>query len=374
MRRSGSLLAALALVALPLVSAAQAQVQGASIRLEPSKLELVGDTGPQVLRVTVEGSVAGTVVLSFRDAVVGPDGVGTEAPFGTTADSLSGTVQLLPPSFDYVPDVDPVAFTGSVALAAGAVDRPRFGTLVAELTTPDGAVAASTRMPVLAVPGQRAIETLPDGTFALTVDDLDIAPQAFTIADQVLPDLPGIIGHGPLTSIVTVRNVGTAVVESRVAWEYHRLGLADLFSPESQPTLSIGTGSRFLIPGEVATAEGQSNLTLDAGPFDAVPVVGFVRVRATVTWDLAGVARGDDQGTTVSRTLLVFPWSEVLVGLLVWTAWRRRFGKVVDLRYSNEPIPIEPGTHRQVGWWRRVGEEAFDRIVGTGRGKRRKRV
>jgi hypothetical protein len=372
MRRPGSLLAALALVALPFVSAAQAQVQGASIRLEPSKVELVGDTGPQVVRVTVEGSVAGTVVLSFRDAVVGADGVGTEAPFGTTADSLSGTVELLPPTFDSVPDVEPVAFTGSVALAAGPVDRPRFGTLVAELTTPDGAVAASARIPVLAVPGARAIETLPEGTFAVTVDDLDLAPQAFTFVDELLPDIPGVIGHGPLTTIVTTRNAGTAVVETRVAWEYHRLGLADLFSPESRPTLSTGTGSRFLIPGEVGTAQGQSNLTLDAGPFDAVPLVGFVRVRATVAWDLAGVAGGAE--TTVSRTMLVFPWSEFVVGLVVWSAWRRRFGKVVDLRYSNAPIPIEPGTHRQVGWWRRVGEEAFDRIVGTGRGKRRKRV
>ena len=370
MRRPGSLLAALALVALPLV--ASAQTAQPMVSLEPSALALVGATGPQVFRVTVQGGSAGTLSLSLRDAVVGADGAATDAPSGTSSDSLAGTLEIVPSSFDYLPTGEPIAFTGSVTLSAGAVDRPRFGTLVAELTSSDGAVVAASRVAVVAVPGARAIATLPEGTFAIAVDDLDLAPEAFTFVDRILPDIPGVIGHGPLTTIATTRNVGTAAVDTRVAWEYHRLGLADLFSPESQPTLSVGSGTRFVIPGEVAATEGSSAITLDAGPFDAVPLVGFVRVRATVTWDLAGVA-GSREGTTVSRTVFVFPWSEVLAALLVWSAWRRRFGKVVDLRYSNEPMPIEPGSHRQVAGWQRVARETFDRIVGAGGGRRRRR-
>lgn len=369
MRRLAAPLVALVLAGMPLV--ASAQTDRATISIEPSTVELVGTAGPQVVRVTVQGGVPGTLVLSLRDAVLGVGGAAIEAPLGTSPDSLGGLVEVVPPSFDYAPAAEPVTFTSGVALVAQSADRPRFGFLVAELTTPDGAVAAAVRIPVVAVPGERVVAELPAGTFGVAVDDLDIAPEAFTIVDRLLPDLPGVIGHGPLTSIVTARNVGSAVVEARVAWTYHRIGLSDLFSPESQPTLSYGSASRFLIPGEVASAEGSSVLTLDAGPFDAMPVIGLVRVRATVQWDLAGVASAPEP-ITVSRTLIVFPWSEALAALLAWAAWRRRFGKIVDLRYSNEPVPIEPGAHRQVGRWRRIGQDAVARIVGTASGRRRR--
>lgn len=368
MRRLLALVAVLVVLALPVVAAAQEE--RTDVGFAVPRVELVGDAAPTEVRFTVVGGSLTTVGLSLRDGAVDADGRGDVVDLGTTEDTLSGWVAVTPASFTRVGDTEAETFTATVGLLAGAVDRPRFGVLVAEVTE-DGAVVASSAIPVVAVPGEAAAAALPEGRFAVEVGDLGARAEAFTIVDRLVPDLPGVIGHGPLAVSVVASNVGTSIVDARVAWEYHRLGVLDVFRDEAAPTLVDGSGPGLLIPGQVATLDASSRVTLESGPVDAMPIVGLVRVRATVTWDLAGVVA--PRSAAVSRTVLVLPWSELLVGALAWWGWRRRFGRRTDLRYSNAPLPVAVGAHRGGGRLWRVAREVFDRIVGAGRGKRRRR-
>lgn len=356
-RRILPLVAVAAILVPALARAQEASPGGVSISIEPSPVEIVGGTDPLDVSIRVRGGTAGVLRLRLVDAAGGGD------------DVVGRVLSVSPASFIYDPDAGDRAFIATIALVAGAPEEPIAAALVARLSSADagGEEQASVTVPVIASADGDLAGSFAPGALRVAIDDLSFEKAPFTIVDRLLPDLPGIVGHGPIGAVVTVRNAGSAVLEARVTWAYRRVGPLDLFRGGEPPTLSYGGTSRLLLPGGTFTDDGSSRIDLSGGPFEALPLIGFVRVTATVDGGLEGATA---QAVTGSRVILVFPWSEVLVASVAWVVYRRRFGRVIDLRYSNEPLPIEPGAHRRTVV-RKTLLGTFDRVVGAGAGKRR---
>lgn len=339
-----------------------AQIPSLTLTVEPARLEFLGTGEGQTVRVTVSGGSAGVVTLTLYDAIADAQGRWREEPYGTSDATLAGTLALSPTSFRYDPGDAPQVFEALARLPAGPVDRPRVGSLIVtvgpEIT--GGALVvqqAAVQVQVLATPDAVGVGVLPPGSFSLDVGDITVRQgRPFSPIDRLLPDLPRVVGRGPISTSVRVSNLGTAIVDARVNWEFDRVGPLGLFSSAINPTpyVRVGLSPRYVLPGQRFTSEGSSTARFDAGPLDAMPFIGLVRIVAKVEATLGDVPVASGVAT---RTVFVFPWGEALAIGLVWLGVRRLRRRTIDLRYANEPIDASPGTHRRSKWWRLTGGE-----------------
>ena len=104
------------------------------------------------------------------------------------------------------------------------------------------------------------------------------------------------------------------------------------------PTLRVENRPRFLLPGQPFQDSTTSLIpSAAANDVDSLPFIGFVRISATVSGGLSGL---DAEPQTLSRTVLVFPWSEALFLFLVWLGqreWRHRRGRRVHVGATPPP-------------------------------------
>ena len=340
MRRAARSLLALGMLGAALWAAPSARSEGTRISAGPTRLEFFSgdDANPQSIRATVEGGSPGQVTFRLVDAIIDPSGGWTDAPLGSTPSTLAGVASFSQDSFDYVPG-GPQEFEVALSVDFATVDGPRFGSVIVTLSpdpTVDGAAVRQTgavALQVIAAPDEASLEGIPGIRAVLTLDSIEVrATKPWTPVDAAFPDLPWVVNHGPVEVVARGRNVGTVVLDQRVSYDFVRLNPIELLTrADPIPVLTIENLPTYLLPEQSFDDSARSRLVVDGVEtgIDALPFIGFVRIRATATGSLAGLEADPVSRTT---TFLVFPWKEAVFVFLVWLfqrEWRHRRGRKV---------------------------------------------
>jgi hypothetical protein len=346
-----ALIAGAALSAAPAFSQSQEDDSRASVTVGPVRVEFAGDgTLTRTVTAFVRGSQPGTVQAELLDAVVREGGYGwTSVRLGSTPNSLQDAVVFTPDHYDFVPNGSEQEFTFTLTVDPAAADHPRFGSFVVTLTPPDpdsGSVAIATAVAIQVV----AFGPPTTAGLALELEDLGIVQEsAWTTVDRLLPDIPGVIGHGPAVLTATGRNAGEVFLDERTVFEVRRVSPLSVLpwfgGPDPAPILRVTMRPRYLLPGQRFTDSTSTFFQLEnGGTVDSLPFIGFVRITATATGTLNSI---EAEPASITRTVLVAPWSEMLFVFFVYLVqreWRHRKGRKVN--ESEEPPP--PSLRRRV--------------------------
>lgn len=351
-----------------------------TIAVTPTRVEFVGADGlaaTREVRVSISGGRTGTVTLSMLDAVVGADGGRRNAPYGTSATSLQGALRVEPSTFDYTPDGTTQLFVARLTVDAAAVRVPRIGSLVAVLGPrgePSATVVqqAGVAVEVLAAPDAAGLADLPPDALDVRIGELEVGDgNPYTPVGALLPDLPFVVGRGPLEVSTAVRNAGEVLLDTQVVYTFSRVSLFASLPIERlqpRPLLTLRQPPVYLLPGQ-RVADSTSTRP-DTARFDATPFIGLFRVTAQATGTIAGTSVVSQVRT---RTVLAFPVAEslvVAVGALVYRRVRsrnRRRARMAAIAASpaRPATPPRPAPVRKEGlgeWWARRGRETAERM------------
>lgn len=240
------------------------------------------------------------------------------------------------------------SFTANVSFDADEVDEPLFGSIVATFVPDataggDVALRVAVQMQVLAAPSADALDDLPRSGLALTMGRLTVRQQhPWTPIDAAFPNLPFLVDHGPVVVESQGMNVGDVPLDARTTFEFRRLNVLDLLpgrGTDREPVLTIHRPPKFVLPEQTITDSTSSVARTEGGmSADALPLIGFVRVTARVEGELSGV---EARPAALTRTVLVFPWSEATFLFVVWLfqrEWRHRKGRKPRLGADGQPV------------------------------------
>lgn len=339
-----------------------AEGEAVTVAVSPTRLEFVGAAGlaaTQEVRVAITGGAPGTVALGMRDAFIDADGRWRDAAYGSTVGSLKGILTIEPRTFTYEPDGGTQTFTARLRVDADRVLGPLAGSLVAVLapTGEPGATVvqqAGVAIRILAGPTEETIAALPAEAFSLAIGELEVGGGSpFSPLGAVLPGLPGVVGRRPLGVSTSVRNTGTVFLDTHVTYAFTRLSPLAVLSSRfgGRPHLVLNQAPRFVLPGQryddaATTRPGDP---ADDERLDAAPFIGFFRVSAQATGTVAGRSVASEVRT---RTVLVFPWAESLVGLASYvvlrSSKRSRRRRARRRGAPHRDIPATGASHRDI--------------------------
>lgn len=352
------LLAGAALCAAP---ASADTATSVSITAGPTRIEFLGrDAGPtQPVTAWIQGARPGTITFSLVDAIPDPEGGWISVPLGSASASLRGLASLAPSSFRYEPDGTRQVFRSMLSVVPAALDGVHVGSVVitfrADATEDPGDSLVSTEgaveLQVLVAPSAEDLASLPGVSLGLSIVDLSLASEdPWTFLDAIIPDLPGVVNHGPVEVTTRGRNVGDVVLDQRVTYAFRGVSpfsiLPFVDDDGGDGGYRVENVPRYLLPGQVFTDTLRSLIPATDGrpPLDALPFIGFVRIEATAIGSLSGI---EAEPVSVGRTVLVFPWKETLAVILLWSfgaARRRR--RIERAAASGVPDPSIPSRHR----------------------------
>ena len=321
-------LEASALLAVPFTAADNTD----DISVGPSTLELLAnaDQAPvsAALTVTMTGPSAAQVSIEVADAVPAPNGGLQVATIGSTAWSLERIATISPATIDYVPNGGTQTFTINVTVSGIVARSPRAGfittTVLEVVPSGNGGTTLSQGLvvntPVVAAPSTSVTDPALSAKANLFGAALTAVPSRPWLAiDQVVPDfIPGLVNHGPMSVTARVVNTGDTILRTSTTFTFAQLPFNSWISNNNDPGTEIlrtKAATGYALPGQPATISASSAQT-DTGSSsdDALPTIGLIRVTATTTGSVGGVAAP----TLVQyQTILVFPWKEGLAALLV---------------------------------------------------------
>lgn len=314
-----------------------------SIQSGPTRLEFFPDTpARQQVFANVSGGSPGTVEFQIVDALISPTGGFLDADFGTTPNTLDGFIEIEPSSTRYEPTDERQRFEAMITVDLTRIDRPRYGSLLVRLVPDpipggevDVQVTGAIALQVLAAPSAEALTGLSASEPALSLESLSASSLSpWTMIDRAFPDIPRVINHGPVVAIASGRNTGDFILDQRVTYEFYRVSpfTAIAGGEAGPPVYRAENVPRFLLAGQDFTDRLISLIRVEGAPtVDSLPFIGFVRLRATATGNIAGLEASPASKTI---TFLVFPWKELLFVFLVWLfqrEWRHRRGRRQDL-------------------------------------------
>lgn len=349
-RRIIASLALLAGVVLSTTPALSQQDESGPVALTvgPVRVEFF-DAGPSSNTVVafVKGGSEGTIRAQMFDAVVGPPGQGwRRVPYGSTPSSLAPYVDYTPDEYPYVPNGQEQQFEWQFTADPTGADKPRYGEFVVTLV-PAGEPAPNTAQLNTAVSIQVvAFGAVEPTDLRLDLTDLRVRQRsAWTGVDLLLPDIPGVIGHGPAVLEADGRNIGEVFVDEVTVFEIRRVSPLSLLPwfdvGQHEPILRVSMRPRYTLPDQGFTDSTTSLIPLDGGALvDALPLVGLIQVTGIAT---GKVGPFEVEPDAITRTYLVFPWSEFLffvVVYLVQREWRHRNGRKVNMTGTPPPPTI----------------------------------
>lgn len=339
------LLAGVALCATPAISqTGSSDRDRVALTVGPVRVEFAADGQlTDTVSAFVRGGIPGKITARMFDAVVGAPGKGWErVAYGSTTNTLEGFVEFSPESYDYIPNGEQ-EFTWELTADPAGGDRPRWGEFV--ITIEPDVEPGPTEAVVNAA---AAIQVVAFGDASETDLRLELSGlrveqrRPWTVVDRLLPDIHRVIGHGPANLIATGRNSGDAFLDERTIFEIRRVSPLTLLPGFSGslpgPVLRVSMRPRYTLPGQTFSDSTTSIIPLDNGTqVDALPFIGFVRVTAIATGRLGDI---EAEPATISKTILVFPWSEFLFFFVVYLAqreWRHRKGRKVNTTDAPPP-------------------------------------
>lgn len=334
MRRAvASLVGGLALLLAATSLAVAAEGDAVRVSVSPIRVEFLGAEGlasVQAVDISITGGGEGTVSIAMLDAVLGDDDRWRDVGYGSTDSSLRGVLRIEPKTFDYVPDGATQTFTARLTVNPDAVTRPLYGSLLAVLGPAGATNATVVQQAGVAI----RVVAAPDGGgdagegLSIGIGDLAVSGgRGYTPLEAFLPDIPGVVGRGPLDVSVPITNTSGTIVDARVTYSFTRVSLlallpGDLF--EGRPLVVVNRAPRYLLPGQRAADLATTEAELDDGTLDATPFLGLLRISATATATIAGRTATSE---TRTQTVLAFPWAESLIllaGVVVTRRSKRR--------------------------------------------------
>jgi len=342
MFKKSAAVSSLALLGLVMVTG-PSSAAGASVTLSvsPERIQLSASPGQSTadanLTVDVTTSIPAHVAATITDVVADEEGNWVPAPLGSTSYTLKPVLQMDPQSFAVSPSANIQHIPIRLAVPVSSMDRPRVGivsvTLIPGSSSSDKSTAVGQGLTidtvVVAETAPQAVTGAADVKVSLAGSGLGVrTSRGFTFADSLVPDLPGLVDHGPVTAIAHYRNDGDFVVDAQTTFEYASvspLSLLPASSDSGHVFYLLTQVHQYALPGQAAASSAVSQVPVKgAGPVDTLPFIGLVRVTATTTGSLGPLQAAPVVQSTV---FLVFPWKEALVILLVivgWITFRRR--------------------------------------------------
>jgi len=289
------------------------------------------------IEALVSGDQAGQIAVEFVDYFSGSSGRQT-LPGGTLPNSLEHAIELIPSDLSYTPNQKTQAFRlvfrpkSSIEqrIYSGAI-RIGFTPVSSQEGFAGNAVGVTKNLIVTPFGAVNLLEN--DEIRAAEVVAVKIsAMQRSSFIDRLLPDIPGVINHGPAEMVTKIQNDGTFPVFVSSKWQF--LAGSELLAVKESPRELLGGGRSVQNVIQTVYVDQATERSINI-----LPSLGLVEVRTDLTSELTGV-----EIATLSRTdsFLVLQWKEPLVGFLaIVLLWR------LALRYRKaELIKSEPSAYQ----------------------------
>ena len=301
------------------------------LAVSPRTIELLAGSEQQpvtgTMTITMTGPTPAQVSLSLADAAAAPNGGLAVAPVGSTTWSLERITTISPATLNYAPNGSTQTFTVSVTVTGIVARSPRAGfitTTVLEIVPTDNggttmAQGLVVNTPLVAAPSSSVNDPALISKAALSGSSLSAVPSRPWLAiDQVVPDLiPGLVNHGPMAATARIVNTGDTILRTETTFSFATIPFDIYLKNANDPGTELfhtQPTSGYALPGQGATITASSAQPSNGGGDDALPAIGIVRITATTSATVGGVAAPT---LVQTDTVLVFPWKEALAAILV---------------------------------------------------------
>lgn len=296
-------------------------------------------------QLAVSGGQPGKVAVELVDMFSDASGSKKAIPLNSSPFTPYGLVELAQNYPDYVPSEEFQYFDISFRFLENLeLDRPVLGgvsiSLVPDQQSESEVTVASSIVATFAYLPKDGLdlEMYAPGLSLSGPTVERITADFFPL--NLLPNLPAVLNHGDVKIGYELTNTGKIFLETTTNLSVERVGL---FGGSDDPVFSHSK-TLFLVPGQQSAEI--VDLVLEESPQNLLDI-GIYRFSATATGEI-----GEQVSTSTSNqtTLLIFPWKQSFLALLLVVVFRRRIAKVFnwlasyakalrDFRYSKDPKP-----------------------------------
>jgi hypothetical protein len=307
----------------------------------------------EYFQLAIRNGQPAEIIVELVDIFADSSGAKRAIPLGSSPYTPEGLVVFKKQSGVYIPNGElqyfdiPFNFIDSVS-----IDRPVFGGLKISVV-PTASIDAGENQNDSEV-DERAkseLETKTSivGTFAYfplgAASILEYQPALeitgvfikTTANDMFLPDLPGIYNQGPLEISYQLKNTGKIFLESRTSIEIKKISVFQIFAQDSSEASAEElvfrrqTAPQLLVPNQsISYKQALINTTRSESGAQAVQEQDALGLGIfEISLQAEGFLGTDVQASTeIQRTtLILFPWKQSLLALLVLVVLRKRFYK-----------------------------------------------
>lgn len=291
---------------------------------EPLKLELntitaqiePGSSSHEIAEIVVTLSGKTAVKLSIEpiDIVLEEKGKSL-VPAGSTNYTLKNQLVFTPGHFEYQPNGGPQQFVFQVSARDPSISEVRYGGLqvtaspqAAKNSSASGSLAAVATFAI--VPAGLDLNLPKNQVSSATLSNLQLVQaKRQTLADWIFPDLPGVVNSGPVKLVGKLTNKNELPVFSRqtVSW------LSD-----GKQLVTVDLPQRLLLADQSIDVSSSSTTKIAGSNIEYNFAKQFQNISVEVQeQSFLGSRQLDTQ--TVEVSVLVLPWKEWLLGLLLGT-------------------------------------------------------
>jgi hypothetical protein len=312
---------------------------------------LQGQSG--YLDYSVEGPIPATLSVEMVDLGVDAGGNKIPVPLNSTKFGLRGIVKPVLSKTTYVPNGKKQKYRVKLTNLVGSLEGVRLGGVKVNLIPREGTTPGSKSINMVSaiVVSVGAIQYGFDMTefnaqAKIKGSDLRFVPVRRTgilgLIDYI-PNIPGVIDHGPADWSISIVNVGIQPLEQFMRWRIVK-GRDIPYTDDVNKyryVYASENGSHLTIPDQkftertrtviIKNTEVQSDLRTYSKPTEvnALPMFGIITADAQVHTSF-GAFKGKTQH--FSRTYLIFPWKEVLLIILTYIGYRKARRKIKKAR------------------------------------------
>lgn len=276
-------------------------------------------------RLAVRNGQPGRVAVELVDIFSDASGSKKSIPLDTSPFTPNGLVELTEDYPAYVPSEEFQYFDISFRFKDDVeLDRPVLGgvsiSLVPDITQDTQATMESSIVATFSyLPNDGLDFEMYAPGLSITGPTVErMSPDFFPL--NLLPDLPSVLNHGDVKLGFELANTGKIFLETTTKLSVEQVGV---FTSSDKEVFSYSK-TQFLIPGQ------QSSEIVDLvleGSKENQLAIGIYRLSAIATGEI-----GDQISTSTSsqQTLVIFPWKQSFMLLLLLVVLRRAIGRALN--------------------------------------------
>lgn len=309
-------------------SMASAKTEKMHLKLLTRNLQLIQDSNGKAsgqLHLVVSGGSPSRLTAELVDLALTDTGK-TVLKAGLTDYSLLNQLKISPAFYHYSPSTKPQLFIFDLQSSSSELKEVRFGGARVSATADKAAsisMNAGLVTSVALIPHGMAFDLEEKKIERLKIESFELVQaKVTTLADSVIPDIPGLINHGPVSARLKVENPNELPLfeSARVAWDADDMRIGETSLTQK---MLMGNQKTTLISNSVQVLSGH------IAPIDFSPSQGVLKVTVEAQ---SGLGNSDLPPQKLVASALIFPWKEWvlnlgLVSLLLWLALRKRGSK-----------------------------------------------